>query len=108
VDRRLRAAGLEPVRNLVGSYITSLEMAGCSITILKLDDEETRVWDATVLLDSTGRMDDRSPAPGGGVRPDVARDRLRAPRRWRSSWLSSPVDGCVAGGIVGHGRSADA
>ena len=35
-------------RNLVGSYITSLEMAGCSITLLKLDDELTKLWDAPV------------------------------------------------------------
>ena len=34
------------VRSLVGSYITSLEMAGCSITLLKLDDELQRLWDA--------------------------------------------------------------
>lgn len=36
-------------RRLIGSYITSLEMAGCSITLLKLDDELTRLWDAPVL-----------------------------------------------------------
>ncbi|MCW2951583.1 MAG: dihydroxyacetone kinase, DhaK subunit [Conexibacter sp.] len=35
-------------RNLVGNYITSLEMAGCSITLLKLDDELTQLWDAPV------------------------------------------------------------
>lgn len=35
-------------RSLVGSYITSLEMAGCSITLLRLDDEMTRYWDAPV------------------------------------------------------------
>ncbi|MDQ3690851.1 MAG: dihydroxyacetone kinase subunit DhaK [Chloroflexota bacterium] len=40
--------GLTIDRNLVGSYITSLEMAGCSITLLKLDDEMTRLWDAPV------------------------------------------------------------
>ena len=40
--------GITIERNLVGSYITSLEMAGCSITILKLDDEMTRLWDAPV------------------------------------------------------------
>ncbi|MEJ7804022.1 MAG: dihydroxyacetone kinase subunit DhaK [Candidatus Limnocylindria bacterium] len=40
--------GLTIERNLVGSYITSLEMAGCSITMLKLDDEMTRLWDAPV------------------------------------------------------------
>ncbi|OPY76100.1 MAG: PTS-dependent dihydroxyacetone kinase, dihydroxyacetone-binding subunit DhaK [Syntrophorhabdus sp. PtaU1.Bin058] len=41
-------SGLKVTRNLIGSYITSLEMAGCSITLLKLDDELTRLWDAPV------------------------------------------------------------
>ncbi|HKF85913.1 MAG TPA: dihydroxyacetone kinase subunit DhaK, partial [Candidatus Limnocylindrales bacterium] len=40
--------GITIERSLVGSYITSLEMAGCSITLLKLDDELTRYWDAPV------------------------------------------------------------
>jgi dihydroxyacetone kinase-like protein len=48
VDAQLRAAGLEPVRNLVGSYITSLEMAGASVTVLELDDELLGLWDAPV------------------------------------------------------------
>jgi dihydroxyacetone kinase-like protein len=48
VERGLRAAGVEPVRNLVGSYITSLEMAGASLTLLQLDGETTRLWDAPV------------------------------------------------------------
>src|SRR5207248_3244188 len=48
VDKLLRAAGLEPVRNLVGSYITSLEMAGASVTVLELDDELESLWDAPV------------------------------------------------------------
>jgi phosphoenolpyruvate---glycerone phosphotransferase subunit DhaK len=48
VDRLLRDAGVEPVRNLVGSYITSLEMAGVSLTLLALDDELTQLWDAPV------------------------------------------------------------
>jgi phosphoenolpyruvate---glycerone phosphotransferase subunit DhaK len=48
VDRQLRASGLEPVRNLVGSYITSLEMAGASVTLLELDDELVSLWDAPV------------------------------------------------------------
>ncbi len=41
-------AGLKITRNLVGSYITSLEMAGTSITLLKLDDQLTQLWDAPV------------------------------------------------------------
>jgi len=40
--------GLKVSRNLIGSYITSLEMAGCSVTLLKMDDELTRFWDAPV------------------------------------------------------------
>jgi dihydroxyacetone kinase-like protein len=48
VDAKLRKAGLNPTRNLVGSYITSLEMAGASLTVLELDDELTKLWDAPV------------------------------------------------------------
>lgn len=40
--------GIEIVRSLVGNYITSLEMQGASITLLKLDDELKRLWDAPV------------------------------------------------------------
>ena len=48
VDRRLREAGLTCARNLVGSYITSLEMAGASLTVLVLDEQLTSLWDASV------------------------------------------------------------
>ena len=40
--------GLKIERNLIGNYITSLEMQGCSITLLKLDDEMLQYWDAPV------------------------------------------------------------
>jgi dihydroxyacetone kinase-like protein len=42
------AKGLEIVRNLIGPYITSLEMQGMSITLLKMDDEMLELWDAPV------------------------------------------------------------
>src|SRR5881392_1731766 len=48
IDTFLREAGLEPARNLVGSYITSLEMAGESLTLLELDEELEQLWDAPV------------------------------------------------------------
>lgn len=48
VARILRANGIEIVRSLVGPYITSLEMAGCSVTLTKLDDELISLWDAPV------------------------------------------------------------
>ncbi len=44
--------GLQIVRNLIGPYITSLEMQGCSITLLKLDDQMIRLWDAPVKTPS--------------------------------------------------------
>jgi len=44
----LKGKNISIGRSLVGSYITSLEMAGCSITLLKLDDELTKLWDAPV------------------------------------------------------------
>lgn len=42
------ARGIAIRRNLVGNYITSLEMAGCSITMMEVDDELLRWWDAPV------------------------------------------------------------
>jgi dihydroxyacetone kinase-like protein len=48
LERILRGQGITIGRSLVGSYITSLEMAGCSITLLRLDDELARLWDAPV------------------------------------------------------------
>ena len=44
--------GLQIVRNLIGPYMTSLEMQGCSITLLKLDDEMLKLWDAPVKTPS--------------------------------------------------------
>jgi len=44
----LEAKGIKVVRNLVGPYITSLEMAGASITMLKMDDDLIKLWDAPV------------------------------------------------------------
>ncbi|MFL5855112.1 MAG: dihydroxyacetone kinase subunit DhaK [Solirubrobacteraceae bacterium] len=48
LNRFLQGRGITIERNLIGNYITSLEMAGCSITLLKLDDDLTRLWDAPV------------------------------------------------------------
>ena len=40
--------GLQVARSLVGNYTTSLEMAGCSLTVTRLDDEMIALWDAPV------------------------------------------------------------
>jgi dihydroxyacetone kinase-like protein len=44
----LDAAGIRPTRSLVGSYVTSLDMAGASITVSLLDEQELALWDAPV------------------------------------------------------------
>jgi len=48
VAKILEGKGIGIGRSLVGRYITSLEMAGFSVTLLRLDDELTRWWDAPV------------------------------------------------------------
>jgi dihydroxyacetone kinase-like protein len=48
VAQLLDKAGVRVARSLVGPYITSLEMAGCSVTLLAVDDELLRLWDAPV------------------------------------------------------------
>jgi phosphoenolpyruvate---glycerone phosphotransferase subunit DhaK len=44
----LEKNGIGIARSLVGPFMTSLDMAGCSVTLLKADDETLRLWDAPV------------------------------------------------------------
>jgi dihydroxyacetone kinase-like protein len=46
--RALEPSGIEVTRSLVGNYVTSLDMAGASITLTALDGETTALWDAPV------------------------------------------------------------
>jgi len=48
VHRLLAERGITVVRSLVGNYITSLEMAGTSVSLLRLDDQMIDLWDAPV------------------------------------------------------------
>ncbi|MFD1722756.1 dihydroxyacetone kinase subunit DhaK [Amnibacterium endophyticum] len=45
----LRERSITISRSLVGSFVTSLDMAGCSVTVLRLDDELKALWDAPVV-----------------------------------------------------------
>jgi dihydroxyacetone kinase-like protein len=47
--KALTGKGLRIARFLTGSYVTSLDMAGCSLTVTTLDDETMGLWDAPVL-----------------------------------------------------------
>jgi len=49
LEQYLRARQITVARRLVGNYITSLEMAGCSITLVQADDELLSLWDDPVL-----------------------------------------------------------
>jgi len=49
LDKILRGQGITIARSLVGNYITSLEMAGTSITLLRVNDDLIDLWDAPVL-----------------------------------------------------------
>lgn len=49
LERILLSLGIRVSRRLVGNYITSLEMAGCSITLLKADEKMLSLWDDPVL-----------------------------------------------------------
>jgi dihydroxyacetone kinase-like protein len=44
----LEKSGVRVARSLVGPYITSLDMAGCSVTLLRADDDLLGLWDAPV------------------------------------------------------------
>src|SRR5579872_5386384 len=48
VRRGVEAAGCIVARSLVGNFVTSLDMAGCSVTVSLLDEETRRLWDAPV------------------------------------------------------------
>jgi phosphoenolpyruvate---glycerone phosphotransferase subunit DhaK len=48
VSALLERAGIRVARSLVGNYITSLDMAGCSVTVMRADDEILGLWDAPV------------------------------------------------------------
>ena len=45
---RLADKGITIARSLVGNYCTSLDMAGCSLTVTRLDEEMAALWDAPV------------------------------------------------------------
>ena len=49
VRKVLAGAGVHAVRYLTGSYVTSLEMAGCSVTVHAADAAMLALWDAPVL-----------------------------------------------------------
>ena len=93
VQRVLAERGVPVARTLVGNYVTSLDMAGCSVTLCQVDEELLRLWDAPVqtaglrwgTLSRPGRTA-HGPRQRAGHVPDQAR-RSSARRR-----LLPPLD----------------
>jgi dihydroxyacetone kinase len=48
VHRLLAGRGITVARSLVGSYVTSLDMHGISVTLVRVDDDDVAMWDAPV------------------------------------------------------------
>ena len=48
ISKCLLPTGCKIARSLVGNFVTSLDMAGCSVTVSLLDEEMKRLWDAPV------------------------------------------------------------
>jgi len=48
LQKMLKERGIGIARTLVGNYITSLDMQGCSVTLMRADDELLKLWDAPV------------------------------------------------------------
>ncbi|TDQ59718.1 dihydroxyacetone kinase DhaK subunit [Mesocricetibacter intestinalis] len=54
LERHCRQFGISIERNLIGSYCTSLDMQGISITLLKVDEDILKLWDAPVKTPALG------------------------------------------------------
>ncbi|MEU1802433.1 dihydroxyacetone kinase family protein [Streptomyces sp. NPDC019937] len=81
VSRLLREAGLTPVRPEVGELVTSLDMAGCSLTLTWLDGELERLWRAPA--DTPAFRRGAPPAPPADVPAEAAAVRPAAAQRRR-------------------------
>lgn len=80
VSARLRGAGLEIVAPEVGELVTSLDMAGTSLTVMYLSSELEELWLAPALSPAFSRGAIESPR-NGGTRPDeVVQPAVRATR----------------------------
>ncbi|GHS84777.1 erythrulose kinase [Actinomycetota bacterium] len=90
VARRLRAAGLTPVAPLVGELVTSLDMAGLSLTLTFLDPELERLWLAPVDTPALHR------APPPGPRRTVTAEPAAAPVARGSAPSRRAAAGAVA------------
>lgn len=72
VSDQLRAAGLTVVAPIVGEFVTSLDMEGCSLTLTWLDDELETFWLAPCETAALSRRGDEGQDPVERAEPDAA------------------------------------
>lgn len=112
VSRLLREAGLEIVAPEVGELVTSLDMAGVSLTVMHLDDELEELWLAPALTPAFTRGSVTRPGTGAGA-GDPAGDPATGPARSAADQDPGPertpgsrASQQVAGAVVAALRSA--
>ena len=100
-DRRrlLTEAGYVVVDPEVGELVTSLDMAGCSLTVIWLDDELERLW--TAPADTPAYRKGRPPPQRPAARTDADADRPWPPRRGRAPTTTARAGGSL---VAGHFR----
>ena len=95
VVKHLEERGVRAARHLVGNFITSLDMQGMSVTLLRATPEQLKLWDAPVVTPALRRSGMMTPSP-----PKAATERITAPRLRGSVMLSKMTN------IPGRGFSA--
>ncbi|MEU9884564.1 dihydroxyacetone kinase family protein [Sphaerisporangium sp. NPDC051011] len=99
VQRLLTAAGVEPVLPEVGELVTSLDMAGCSLSLTWLDDELERYWLAPADT-AAFRRGETSTLPTYARRTDVAEQEVTDERPAEASPVSRAAAGVARRAIA--------
>ena len=98
VDRLLRQAGIEPHEPYVGEFVTSLDLAGCSLTLFWLDDELRALHDATAITPAYTRIGPNiAEAAGHPATATTAQDRPE-----RHAAAATATEEAAAGGRAGE------
>ena len=83
--KEIERRGARVVRSLVGNFVTSLDMAGCSVTVAMLDEDLTGLWDAPV----------ETPAFAVGPLTNIRSWRNLRVQPTPAFWCSPPVPGLI-------------
>jgi dihydroxyacetone kinase len=97
VAHRLRAAGVELVRPECGELVTSLDMAGCSLTVSWLDEETMELWNAPAQSPALRRGAAIEVEPGGRVTAGSDLHEVTAGADGGDAWPEATAESAAAG-----------